>query len=110
VAASVAASLKGERDLAVGNAIGSCLFNILAVMGLAALVAPDGIAVAKSALHFDIPVMIAVASRASRSSSPAASSRGGKGCSSSGTTSHTPPSSCSTRQSTRPSSRSARSC
>jgi cation:H+ antiporter len=61
VAASVAASLKGERDLAVGNAIGSCLFNILAVLGLAALVAPEGIAVARSALHFDIPVMIAVA-------------------------------------------------
>jgi cation:H+ antiporter len=60
VAASLAATLKGERDLAVGNAVGSCLFNILAVMGLAALVAPDGIAVAPSALHFDIPVMIAV--------------------------------------------------
>jgi cation:H+ antiporter len=61
VAASVAASLKGERDLAVGNVVGSCLFNILAVLGLAALVAPGGIAVATSALHFDIPVMIAVA-------------------------------------------------
>jgi cation:H+ antiporter len=61
VAASVAASLKGERDLAVGNAIGSCLFNLLAVMGLAALVAPGGITVAQSALRFDMPVMIAVA-------------------------------------------------
>jgi cation:H+ antiporter len=61
VAASVAASLKGERDLAVGNVVGSCLFNILAVLGLAALVAPGGVAVATSALHFDVPVMIAVA-------------------------------------------------
>ena len=61
VATSVMASIKGERDIAVGNVIGSNLFNILAVLGLAALVAPDGINVASSALRFDIPVMIVVA-------------------------------------------------
>ncbi len=61
VATSVMASVKGERDIAVGNVIGSSIFNILAVLGLAALVAPNGINVAPSALYFDIPVMIAVA-------------------------------------------------
>lgn len=61
VATSVVASLRGERDIAVGNAVGSSIFNILAVLGLSSLVAPDGIAVPAAALAFDIPVMIAVA-------------------------------------------------
>lgn len=41
LAASVAGVLKGEDDLAVGNIIGSNIFNILAVMGIPALVAPS---------------------------------------------------------------------
>lgn len=60
VAASIAASLKGERDLAVGNVIGSNLFNLLCVLGVSALVAPNGLPVPSSALAFDLPVMIAV--------------------------------------------------
>jgi len=61
VAASSVASLRGERDIAVGNVVGSSLFNILAVLGLASLVSPVGIQVSPAALGFDIPVMIAVA-------------------------------------------------
>lgn len=61
VATSAIASIRGERDIAVGNAVGSNIFNILAVLGFGSLVAPDGVSVAASALHFDIPVMIAVA-------------------------------------------------
>jgi len=61
LAASVIASIRRERDIAVGNIVGSNLFNILGVLGLSALLAPNGIAVSKVALHFDIPVMIAVA-------------------------------------------------
>lgn len=61
VATSVLATIRGERDIAVGNVIGSCLFNLLAVLGLGGLVAPDGIPVSEGALSFDIPVMIAVA-------------------------------------------------
>jgi len=60
-ATSVIASLRGERDLAVGNVVGSNIFNILAVLGLAGAVAPAGIAVTEAAVNFDIPVMIAVA-------------------------------------------------
>jgi cation:H+ antiporter len=55
------AALRGERDLAVGNAIGSNLFNILGILGIGALLAPGGIPVAPAALAFDIPVMVAVA-------------------------------------------------
>ena len=61
VATSVVAALRGERDIAVGNVVGSNIFNILCVLGLSSVVAPAGINVAGAALRFDIPVMIAVA-------------------------------------------------
>lgn len=61
LATSVMAAFKGERDIAVGNIVGSNLFNLLAVLGLAALVAPAPIDVSPNALAFDYPVMVAVA-------------------------------------------------
>jgi len=61
VAASVAAAIKGERDIAVGNVVGSNVFNILGCLGLSALVAPAGLPVAPSVLNFDLWVMLAVA-------------------------------------------------
>lgn len=60
-ATSVVAAIRGERDIAVGNIIGSNIFNILIVLGLTGVVAQNGINVPTPALHFDIPVMIAVA-------------------------------------------------
>jgi cation:H+ antiporter len=60
VATSVVAALRGERDIAVGNVIGSNIFNILSVLGLSALISP-GIHVDSAVLAFDLPVMIAVA-------------------------------------------------
>ena len=41
VATSVLAALRGERDIAVGNVVGSNIFNILAVLGISASVAPS---------------------------------------------------------------------
>lgn len=61
VATSVMAALRQERDIAVGNIVGSCIFNILSVLGFASLFSPHGIAVSPQALAFDLPVMIAVA-------------------------------------------------
>ena len=61
VATSVAATLRGERDIAVGNAVGSCILNLLIVLGAAGLVSDSGLAVADSVLAFDLPVMTAVA-------------------------------------------------
>lgn len=61
VATSVIASIRGERDIAVGNVVGSNIFNLLCVLGISALVSPEGIPVSKAALQFDIPIMIAVA-------------------------------------------------
>ncbi|CAM5489213.1 MAG: calcium/sodium antiporter [Pseudomonadaceae bacterium] len=61
VATSVIAAIKGERDIAVGNVVGSNIFNLLAVLGLASLVSPTAISVSSNAIAFDFPVMIAVA-------------------------------------------------
>jgi cation:H+ antiporter len=61
LATSVMAAIKGERDIAVGNAVGSNIFNLLSVLGLSAIIVPVGIPVSQAAISFDIPVMIAVA-------------------------------------------------
>ena len=61
VVTSVVASYRGERDIAVGNVVGSNLFNILCVLGLTGVVSPVGINVSSEAIIFDIPIMVAVA-------------------------------------------------
>jgi len=61
LATSILAAIKGERDIAVGNIVGSNIFNLLCVLGLASLVSPAAISVSPNALAFDFPVMIAVA-------------------------------------------------
>ncbi len=58
---SVVASLRGERDIAVGNVVGSNIFNILVVLGIASMASPQGVHISAAALRFDIPLMIAVA-------------------------------------------------
>lgn len=58
---SVMAAIRGECDIAVGNVVGSNLFNILSVFGASALLSPGGIDVAASAIQVDIPVMTGVA-------------------------------------------------
>jgi cation:H+ antiporter len=62
VATSITAAIKGERDIAVGNVVGSNTFNILGCLGLSGLVSGDlGLTIAPSLLAFDIWVMLAVA-------------------------------------------------
>lgn len=61
VATSVMAAFRGERDIAVGNVVGSNIFNIMGVLGLSGIISGQGVAVAETALYFDIPVMIAAA-------------------------------------------------
>lgn len=59
LATSVIAAVRGERDIAVGNVVGSNLFNLTAVLGAAAVVAPGGVAVAAQTLRLDFLVMLA---------------------------------------------------
>jgi cation:H+ antiporter len=61
VATSIIAAFKGEKDIAVGNVVGSNIFNILAVLGLSGLASGEGLPVAPSILNFDTPVMFATA-------------------------------------------------
>jgi cation:H+ antiporter len=62
VATSIAAAVKGERDIAVGNVIGSNTFNILGCLGLAGLASgTQGLTMPPAVLAFDIWVMLAVA-------------------------------------------------
>ncbi len=61
VVTSIIAAIRGERDIAVGNVVGSNIFNIMGVLGFAGILGPDGISVSESFVSFDIPLMIAVA-------------------------------------------------
>lgn len=61
VATSVVATIKGERDIAIGNVVGSNIYNILAILGIASLVTPGGLAIAPQMVLVDIPVMVIVA-------------------------------------------------
>lgn len=61
VVTSVVASVRGQRDIAVGNVVGSNLFNLACVLGLSGIIARDGIPVSDQAIRMDIPIMIVVA-------------------------------------------------
>jgi cation:H+ antiporter len=60
LATSVVAIIRGERDMAVGNIVGSCIFNLGLVLGLPAALAPGGgLDIPAPAIALDIPLMIA---------------------------------------------------
>ena len=61
VATSIIAALKRESDIAVGNAIGSNIFNLLGVLGISGVLAPGGISITTRVLTFDFLVMVFVA-------------------------------------------------
>lgn len=61
VATSIVASLRGQRDIAVGNVIGSNLFNILAILGITGVLSSAAIPISQQAIRFDIPIATAVA-------------------------------------------------
>lgn len=58
LATSVVAAARGQRDIAVGNVVGSNLFNLLGVLGASALVAPTGLPVADQVLRTDLPLSL----------------------------------------------------
>jgi cation:H+ antiporter len=58
---SLVAAFRGEREIAVGNVVGSNLFNISAVLGLSGILSPRSIPIPLDAISFDIPVMVVVA-------------------------------------------------
>ncbi len=60
LAVSIVAGMRGNRDMAVGNVVGSNIFNLLGVLGPTAALAPGGVPVSFTAVAVDIPVMIVV--------------------------------------------------
>ncbi len=61
IATSIIAAIRGQRDIAVGNVVGSNVFNILAVLGAAGVASGVGLPVSEAARNFDLWVMLAVA-------------------------------------------------
>jgi cation:H+ antiporter len=61
VVTSVVATIRGQRDIAVGNVVGSNIFNILCVLGLSGLVSPTPLLAGEQLAQLDIPVMLGVA-------------------------------------------------
>jgi cation:H+ antiporter len=61
VAASIIATLRGERSLAIGNVVGSNIANILCILGVSSLVTPGGLSVAPEMQRLDVPLMILIA-------------------------------------------------
>ena len=61
LATSALAARRGDPDITVGNVIGSSLFNIMGVLGTAALLSPGGLAVPLEAVRLDMPIMITAA-------------------------------------------------
>ncbi|MEJ2217435.1 MAG: calcium/sodium antiporter [Gemmatimonadota bacterium] len=60
LATSIAASVRREQDIAVGNVVGSNVFNLLVVLGTVAVLSGD-LVVERETLQLDLPVMLAVA-------------------------------------------------
>lgn len=57
----IIATLKNERDVAIGNLLGSSVYNILVILGLICVLTPGGLAVERSLLLVDIPLMLGAA-------------------------------------------------
>lgn len=60
VATSIAATLKGERDIAIGNVVGSNIFNILCVLGVSGILSKEGLPVNDHMVKVDLPVMVLI--------------------------------------------------
>jgi cation:H+ antiporter len=61
LATTIVATIKGERDVAIGNLLGSSIYNIFVILGLICLVSPGGVPVERQLLFVDIPLMAGAA-------------------------------------------------
>ncbi|MGW0161168.1 calcium/sodium antiporter [Mycobacterium sp. NPDC003323] len=58
---TVVSTLRGDRDIAIGNLLGSSIYNVLLILGVTSVVAAGGLTVPAGLVRIDIPVMVAVA-------------------------------------------------
>ncbi len=57
LAASVVGAIRGETAFAIGNIVGSNIYNVLAVLGIVALITP--ISISTATLRFELPMLVA---------------------------------------------------
>jgi cation:H+ antiporter len=57
---TVVSTLRGERDIAVGNLLGSSTYNILLILGVTCLVPAHGLELTPALVRIDIPIMVGV--------------------------------------------------
>lgn len=56
---TIVSTVRGERDIAVGNLLGSSVYNILLILGITCLVPANGLALTHNLVWIDIPLMVA---------------------------------------------------
>ena len=61
LATTLVATLRGDRDVAIGNLMGSSVYNILAILGMTLLVSPLPVDLSRDLLRIDLPIALAVA-------------------------------------------------
>ncbi len=61
LATTIIGTIRNDRDVAVGNLLGSSIYNILVILGITAIVAPGGLTVSREVLLIDISLMTLVA-------------------------------------------------
>jgi cation:H+ antiporter len=61
VATSIVATIRGQRDIAIGNIVGSNIYNIFAILGLSGIASGDGLTVSPALQSAGIPVMVLAA-------------------------------------------------
>jgi cation:H+ antiporter len=61
LATTLVATVRNDRDVAIGNLIGSNIYNMLMILGITLLAAPDGIDVGRDILWIDLPLAALVA-------------------------------------------------
>ncbi len=57
---TIVATMRDERDVAVGNLLGSSIYNILVILGLTCIIVPGGLPVERHLFQLDLPMMSAV--------------------------------------------------
>lgn len=56
---TIVSTVRGQRDIAVGNLLGSSVYNILLILGITCLVPANGLTLTHNLVWIDIPLMVA---------------------------------------------------
>jgi cation:H+ antiporter len=57
---TIVSTLRNQRDIAIGNLLGSSIYNILLILGITCLVPTHGLVLPPSLVRIDIPIMVTV--------------------------------------------------